>query len=1056
MNEFNGAIGIAPDEPWWSSLFSTLFRGPMDCGYGIGCPTSPLPRWPLAPLHHSASMDLGACTGPLLCAVVVGAIPSFVSFASTQLSLEHHVRKDTHCKHLDGPLGRSIQSWRARKVHSCRAAHTSTRASAFTLKVMTFNAKSLLEQGKLVFVASRLLELDVDIACFQETRLRDQLLIEAVGEYKICSQAAEPHRGGLMIMHRVKPGIALLEHHCVSLRVLRATFKINGRKLHVIASHAPTEEDTLEAHTQFSDHMQLALSEIAANGLVLFCTDLNAKVKGLDLKMVGANALSTCRYGAVHRLPLLSALDARGFRLVNTHLGSEADLTWRHPNGHLAQIDFLIADSALMEMAQCVTLAEWGLFDLATASDHRAVLATFEFGAKVRSPRHSALPRFTSDAHYLDFVERCKQRPFVHWDGVQDPAEYVSALVKEIAADISATKPKKAPRKPWIAPRTWNLMIILNRYRRLLTALHQDDRERASIIAREIVAHEGENFFPHDDRDVGPVDGCTAAIKVLSQVTRRMLRADRRAWVDQRCADIHVLHQRNDMRGFHQEIKRLSKSGGKRAGQVLLNPVGVAVSDKDAVGKIWMDHWKHHFDATEVPAVSFEDRATLIYDDPSITDGALLAHRHSNEAEDLADSHHGSDADGDLVQFTAQDVQNVIARMPARKATPDLIPSEAWKLVAEQTSPALAAMFNLYIRHKCVPASFAGSRIVSVWKKKGSVLSPGSYRPIALMKTESKLMSRLILSQLTLRLKHHSAQFGSGHSTGTLFPQVVVRQLSAAAHTAGLASATLFVDICAAFDKVLKPLLWGSSSLDATAPDFEALGHTASQSQMLYEYLASHPSVLAMCGLPASIISVLRVWGTNAWFCTQISSNCEVDTACRTTSGVRQGDNISAIVFDIFYGVIIDELLRELRTANLLVSLPCPVGRTFNLVARHGARPHNIELGPVAYRDDLALSIWGASNQELLEKIIHASAIVQRVHSLFHLTVNFSASKTEVTVELTKPDAKAHWQGMRLVGRARGSKRPVIALEDGVSLTVASTYPHLGCIHAQNLIRLAW
>eukprot|EP00971_Amphidinium_carterae_P349589 6491093-Amphidinium_carterae.1 len=144
-------------------------------------------------------------------------------------------------------------------------------------------------------------------------------------------------------------------------------------------------------------------------------------------------------------------------------------------------------------------------------------------------------------------------------------------------------------------------------------------------------------------------------------------------------------------------------------------------------------------------------------------------------------------------------------------------------------------------------------------------------------------------------------------------------------------------------------------------------------------------------------------------------------------------------------------MIRELRTSNLLVTLPCPVGRTFQLAARFGRQPRDIELAPVAYRDDLALSLWGTTNHELLEKIIRASTIVQKVHSLYHLTVNFAASKTEVAVALKRPDAKAHWQGMRLVGQARGSHRPMLALSESLSLTVASTYPHLGCIHAQSL-----
>eukprot|EP00971_Amphidinium_carterae_P000546 11051-Amphidinium_carterae.1 len=1032
MDEFNGAIGIAPDEPLWSSLFTALFRGPIDRCYGgvqVAAPSSA--TWSRMSPNNLMNADIGACTDLALCAIVTGAIPTFVSFLVECLQ--------------DAPLHAAWASSRECKQPSRSAPR---HFPEFALKVLTLNCRSLLEQGKLVFVADRLKTLEVDIACIQETRLRDKLDIEAVGEYKICSSAAEPHRGGLMILYQTRPGITLIEHCSTSTRVLRATFRINGRKLHVLAAHAPTEEDSPHAHSLFSIHVQQALGKLPSNELVVLGCDMNAKVQGLDLKMVGENAISRCRYSAAHRLPLLTALDAKGFRMVNTFLGSDADVTWRHPNGSLSQIDFIIADSSLTDMASSAKAEEWGIFDLATASDHCAVSAIFNFGARQRPTKQASLPRFANDAHYAEFADRCKHAPFAAWDGLQDPAVFISELVRSIAKDIVVTKPKKVPRKPWISSRTWNLMFVLNRYRRLLSALLQDDHPRAALIAQEIISHEGENFFPQDEQIAGPVDGCHVAIRVLGTVTKRMLREDRRRWIDQNCANIHELKERNDMRGFHREIKRLSKSRGKRAGQTLLDAHGVAVTDKTVVGDIWMDHWKNHFDAMEIDAVSFEDRATILFDDDSTDLRALPA--YSGDDDDLHIPSTESETT-DVIKFTAQDVKNAIARMPARKATPDLIPSECWKLVADQSAPALAAMFNRYICHRCVPHSFAGSRVVSVWKKKGSVLCTKSYRPIALMKTEAKLMARLLLAQLTSRLKHHAAQFGSGHSAGTLCPQVIVRQLAAAAHSAELASATLFVDICAAFDKVLKPLLWGTNAAYATAENFERMGHTGEQSQMIFEFLATHPSILSMCGLPVSLISVLRVWGANAWFCTQADPTGCPSRACRTTSGVRQGDNISAIIFDIFYGVVVDELVRELRTSNLLVSLPCPIGRTFRVVARHGQQPHDIELGPVAYRDDLALSLWGSTNQELLEKIIRASSIVQRVHSLFHLTVNFAATKTEVAIALRRPDAKSHWLGMRLVGQARGSKRPMIALSDGLSLTVASTYPHLGCIHAQSL-----
>eukprot|EP00971_Amphidinium_carterae_P287408 5705265-Amphidinium_carterae.2 len=62
------------------------------------------------------------------------------------------------------------------------------------------------------------------------------------------------------------------------------------------------------------------------------------------------------------------------------------------------------------------------------------------------------------------------------------------------------------------------------------------------------------------------------------------------------------------------------------------------------------------------------------------------------------------------------------------------------------------------------------------------------------------------------------------------------------------------------------------------------------------------------------------------------------------------GDNISALVFDVFYG--------HAQEASVLLELPCPHGRSFLCSS---ASVMTTTICPVAYRDDLALPILGTS-----------------------------------------------------------------------------------------------
>eukprot|EP00971_Amphidinium_carterae_P174632 3461760-Amphidinium_carterae.1 len=52
-------------------------------------------------------------------------------------------------------------------------------------------------------------------------------------------------------------------------------------------------------------------------------------------------------------------------------------------------------------------------------------------------------------------------------------------------------------------------------------------------------------------------------------------------------------------------------------------------------------------------------------------------------------------------------------------------------------------MLNSFVRKGAVPQSYAGARLVPVYKKKGSPLRCSSYRPVALLMLEAKLLARL-------------------------------------------------------------------------------------------------------------------------------------------------------------------------------------------------------------------------------------------------------------------------------------------------------------------------
>eukprot|EP00971_Amphidinium_carterae_P212917 4225777-Amphidinium_carterae.2 len=628
--------------------------------------------------------------------------------------------------------------------------------------------------------------------------------------------------------------------------------------------------------------------------------------------------------------------------------------------------------------------------------------------------------RFVDSAHQEEFARAVKAGVLGSWDGVVAPPTYLTKLVDQAADFMLTTRPQgNRPRQPWISESTWNYMLLLNKYRRLQSALHRGDRRYASMIADSILNHGGGRYFPigHDNA----LDAVEEAIRVLRQTTRRMLNADRRKWFHDACAAIpsNAETHRASPIELHKAVKRLCSDKRSRPGSRLRRADGSIAVSPDEVNNLWMLHWKSHFNGEEVEIVDFENRATLLFDDP------LGAAAH--------DAH-----DSDAYVYSADQILRTIRQLPQHKVTPDAIPAEVWHIIAPQAVEPLAKFFTELQESVAVPRSFAGARIVGVWKKKGDQMTATQYRPISLMKFEAKLWSKLLLGQLTARLRHHRGQYGSGGTVGVAYPQLVIRQLTAHCRANRTPSATLYVDVSAAFDSVLKPYLWGLHPHDQDLCQPEDSSYSPAQAEAIGAFLASHPSILAQCGLPSSLIAVLRCWGKGSWFTVDSSS------ACSSSVGVRQGDNISALIFDIFYGFIMSKLYLELVSCGILTHIPMVRSRSFvvsgSLVA----------VGPSAFRDDMAIPLSADTNEELLLRVKKLAEIVDSVHKQFHLQVNWSRSKTEVTINLIAPTGKPLMQGMKNIGHVNMIGGPAIALQPGRFLVIAAAYVHLGCVTTQD------
>eukprot|EP00971_Amphidinium_carterae_P170106 3370412-Amphidinium_carterae.1 len=917
-----------------------------------------------------------------------------------------------------------------------RAAASSLPDQDFStaLRLLTINTRSLNDLGKIKFVFNQLQKLNTDIAFIQETRLGEHFNMPVVDGFHVVTAPAQAGHGGLLIAVRKGDHISELHHKVISRRVLVATFKIASRRCRLVCLHAPIAEAPACDHEVFASNVAEALVLSTADEVLLVGSDMNARLKGLheDYSCVGDQAISECSLRAEFRHSCLTALSAAKMKAANTVLASPSHTTWRHPSGSEHQLDFIWVPEAMIsrgKMLSC-SVGAWGQFDCGTTSDHRHVEVVVMLQAKraCRSTRRMVRKaKFVNDAHIANYMATIRDE-LQPWDHQEPVADYIEKMNRTVTDTVLRTAPKRSPqRKPWLTPVAWDAMHSLNLWRRYCTALRRGDSLLACSLYVRLDSPKLEfsdgSWLTHLDTRVTDqqyILTVAAKVKEVHTQVRKLLRSCRKDWLRAACTDIDEHRKNNSSRLLHKAVKYVCSTSSHRGSRLLKE--GAVWSDADEVASIWLQHWQTHFNAVVVGALDFLNRHAMT---PASASGV--------EDEEP------------FLQFEPTEVARVLSHLPSWKATADPFPAPALTGIAELVAEPLCHYFNNCARARRVPAAYSGAKITPVFKKKGSAYECSSYRPVALLCLEAKLLAKLCLERLGPVLRFHASQFGSGHTPGVLLPQILVLQAAAVARSRRQASSTVFIDVIGAFDSVPLPLLWdenvdhGCASKQAA---FEQRGFSGPDAASMSRYLEAHPCILDRVGVPRSVVSLLRSWGSYTW----IMSSMELPRAVRPHTGVLQGQNLAGLLFDVFYSALMDVINTKLGEDGIGILLPVPQTRSLQLC------PTDLEceVGTVAYRDDLALPLAADTNDELIKLIGRAVRILESAHQEFHLHLNYSRGKSECVVHLQAPSAKGYMQGLKMVGKASGLSGPAIPVHHGGHILLAQEYPHLGRSHAQS------
>lgn len=300
------------------------------------------------------------------------------------------------------------------------------------------------------------------------------------------------------------------------------------------------------------------------------------------------------------------------------------------------------------------------------------------------------------------------------------------------------------------------------------------------------------------------------------------------------------------------------------------------------------------------------------------------------------------------------ELNNALKHAKNRKA-PGLngIPVEYYKLLDEDNRKPILKILNAYFLQPSYDIPDWHNVTLKLLPKKGDLSLPKNYRPISLLDVLSKILSYI----LTQRINTHLTEIGlkeqagfmqnRGCSDATSTLKITLQNLKASNHD----SFVLFVDIVKAFDSVNREMLW----------------------QILKKY-----------GIPPIAIKCIEKMYTNIQIHLNIGT---AQTSFKSTSGVKQGDNLAPVLFLFVIQAAIDTMHKHWPT-----TLPplqwFPTSKSFLNKRSQNKNSHTLDHKDTFYADDSAFIFLSE------EDLIKGTEFVNNTFQSFGLQVHLGDKAT--------------------------------------------------------------
>ena len=877
-------------------------------------------------------------------------------------------------------------------VDQQRPGTTESTNELFALRVVTYNVATLSEKedvwaSKPEFLRAQLEQRQVAIAALQETRAKQQLLLETPNYYRVISSACKGQGGTELwfsksykypdgsTWHRDDFTVTFFDPELLCM-----TIKTPYGLLGIVNGHAPHSARDDDDRLTWWQNFERQSKRLQNCFLVMWCGDFNAQFEPSDGMQIGELTDVNCNHNGQLCIKVAAHQDMWiPSTFLACHFGPNP--TWfsaKCPEGK--RLDYF----ALTNKLQYKSVSTWVDQELDAGQlhdDHLAMCMDFDLWPKtkgtLKSQRKSidrAAFRVQENRDKIQSILADVQQPL--WSC--DPHSHYDDMAKKVFETLADQFPAKKirPRKSYISEQSW---FTRQQKQQARAEMHSATAEiRILRLQTAFSCWKSREYHPAED--VWKECSFRLALAIsnvakLQRLLKRSLVDDRRNHFDNLAKDAagaDVLHIWEKLRklGIGRNLRKMTN----KVLPMLHRPDGKPAESFAEAQELWRQH------ASTLEFGKDTTRSELWLE---------CVKRQLDAQEDLVPP------EAHLLPTLIQ-LERACRKVKPNKATgPDGLIGELYHFFPDQMAKLLHPLALKVFVHRVEPLSLKDGRLIRAWKGRGATTAVEHYRGLMIANHAGKILHSIFRSHLipSFEVQSLDLQLGGKRRALVTHGAHAVRSFVSWCQRSGRPSAVVFLDIRTAFYRLVRPLVSRyqhfHQQIVAIIERFQ-LPPTALQE--LYSILGEK-SAMEEAEVAPFLESLMTEFNESTWF--EVDG---IDQLTHTEAGSRPGDPLADITFSFLFSKVMQKVQKDLEEIGVLFALNWCGQRT--LFPEDHTNTITTSLFEVIWADDLAIMITAPEAKQLVRRVAVASQVIVD-HCLDHgLEPNMDRGKTEVILAL--------------------------------------------------------